>query len=197
MRAFRSALAMVLFALLAAAPVRTSAEVPDCGPDCIALLFAPDGDRYCIEVPTASVVTAHLVLIDPSFPELVGIGFRCELEGPVTLLGVTFGGPVICETWEPLAYCHAWSPPLAVGPGGNVLAELTFIYLGAFEAALIGLDNWGGPGDGQPWAWLDGDIMVPLAPLAGPGRPLAQINGTCGIVRAQPASWSTLKCLYR
>lgn len=195
MRTSRSASVIVLLALLAAAPA--FAEVPDCGSDCIAILFAPGYDSWCAEATPYAPVTAHLVLIDPSFTAIEGIGFRFVIDGPLLVLGVTFGGPVICDTWEPLAYCHAWSPPLPVGPGATVLAELVFYYGASGAPALIGLANWGGPEDDRPWAWLGDDVWVPLNPLAGAGEPLAQVGGECGVVRRAPATWSRLKSLYR
>lgn len=189
-------LAMFLACCVLTAAAPAAAQGPDCGPDCLGLYFDEAGTASCLPGTAFSTVTAWMILSGPTMPAIAAMSIFPVTEGPLLVLGVDFGSPVICEPAEPGAYCTAWSPPLPT-PGTTVLGRITLFYTGTSEPATIGLRNSGTPADDRPWVVLPDGSTVPLNPSAGPGNPMAQIGGECGIVPAAGAAWGALKGLYR
>jgi len=172
------------------------AAAADCGPDCLGLYFEETADTWCGQSAPFTTVTLYLVLSDPSMAELAGISFFIDLGGPIVLLGVSFGGIQICDTFTPGAYCHGWDPPLATS-ATTVLATLTVMVTDYTTPATVGLHNFGDPADDRVWVGLPDGGQVPLDSSAGAGMPMVQINGECGIVPAETSAWGALKSLYR
>lgn len=193
MRPLRHAILPLIIALLI---LPAAAYAVDCGPNCLGLYFEPTADTWCGQVAAFTQVPLYLVVTDPSMAEVSGIAFYVDLDGPIQLLGVTFGSPIICDTFTPDAYCGVWDPPLATTPA-TVLAMLTVMVTDASTPAFVILRGFNPPEGEQVWVTLPGDQQAPLYFSTGVGMPLVQINGECGIVPTESSAWGSLKSLYR
>ena len=193
MRPLRHAVPFLIVALLI---LPAAASAADCGPDCLGLYFEPTADTWCGQVAPFTPVTLYLVLSEPSMDAVTHIAFYVDRDGPIQVLGVNFGSPIICDTFTPGAYCAVWDPPLTTVPT-TVLATLSVTVLDPVAPATVGLHNFGTPADDSVWVTLPDDSQVRLNSSAGAGLPMIQLGGECGIVPADGTAWGTLKSLYR
>ena len=174
-------------------------------PDDISMGIYFDANADVFEISSAPyvMVSAHIILTNPTFPVLYGYEFGYTIYGNHMVSGTNLWGTGPFDVGGgPGNHIVGLAAPLAT----NTATKLCTLTLFILDANPIALTLAGSipndvPGSNLPAVSLAGDGILPIglsAGLDGAGNPMvsAYINGF-GVVASEQASWGQVKSLYR
>jgi hypothetical protein len=172
----------------------------DAGPDGLGMFFDTGATEYCMDF-TGGQVNLYLMLVNCSEPTGIS-GWECHVTYtvpsgnfetgwtlPAGSLNVSAAPDFVVGLGAPLPF----APAMLLATYG-VLAfvpDPMMFYVGPCNTPSI-------PGTAVYAAGDDPGLLIPMSPVSGnPELPVAQLNGGCGVIGNEDATFGQVKNLYR
>ncbi|MGD9546328.1 MAG: hypothetical protein AB7V45_02160 [Candidatus Krumholzibacteriia bacterium] len=167
--------------------------------DNIGLYFDEGATSYCGTAPIG-FTHAFLVLTHCTSPSVGGWEAKVTFEGGVTQTAAALYGLTINAATRPNEFIVGLGQPLVAVNGSVVLADFTLYATGGPGYGFVGPVYFDSLQNNLP-AYLDGndpELVKPMLPsLGGIFDPVLIVNGDCGPVENEDASFGGVKALFR
>lgn len=179
----------------------TAFAVVDQDPNMLGLYFDLTADTNCMDgVGQNDMVTAYVMLTNPTFDELFGFEFGYDVLGNAVVIQTVMANPQSLDIGSNGNHIVGFGTP-TLCTEATLLTTLTLMYLdGGMAPVSFNLgDTYPSSNDlGLPTLLLADSVLMPVGYSTMDGTNAAIINGVCeDVVATDQATFDSVKSLYR
>lgn len=171
--------------------------------DTMGLYFDLAGQSSCLDATTLApftIIDLYLLLLNPTYPELLGFEVGMTIEGPGTMLAANIANPQFIDVGSPGNHVIGFGEPMILEEV-NHLITFEIMYTSTTQESVCFILHGSEPSSVDPLyptALYNGEVLVPLGIEYYYENCSAIIDpDLCDIVSTDSATWDSLKSLYR
>ena len=171
--------------------------------DTMGLFFDLYGQDACLDADNIAPYTMfdlYLLLLNPSYPELLGFEVGMTVEGPAMMISANIANPQFIDIGSPGNHVVGFGSPMEL-EAINHLITFEMMYMGTAADAVCFILHGSEPSSVDPLyptALYNGEVLVPLGIENIYENCSALIDPVfCDITPTDSATWDSLKSMYR